>query len=168
MVLSLDDLPAGVSIKEDGYARKDGDVSFQRDFAIGNATIGQSQLIGLQSNAELMDSAAAAAIAVRAVPGLVNSAEGKKLFADAFAQGAGFEAESLVVEELAAGRIGDEATALHASFDTQAGPFEAVFVFIASGRAAGQIYAAGAKGKVVPADVLALARTMARKMEAGQ
>jgi hypothetical protein len=166
MVLSVDDLPAGVSVKEDGYVTSGGDVSFQRDFALGNATIGQSELIGLQSNVERMDSAAAAAIAVRAVPGIVKGPQGTKLFSDAFAQGAGFEAESLVIDELPGEEIGDESAVLHATFDTRVGPFEAVFVFIAEGRAAGQIYAAGAKGKVLSDDVLALARTMAKKMEA--
>ena len=115
-----------------------------------------------------MGSAAEAALAVRAVSGIVQGPEGKKLFSDAFAQGAGFDAESLEIEELPAEGIGDAATVLHATFDTRAGPFEAVFVFIASGDAAGQIYAAAAKGKIFPDDILALARTMAQKMEAEQ
>ena len=168
MVLGLDDLPAGVSIESDGFASEGGDVSFQREFALGNATIGKSELIGLQSNVERMDSAAEAALAVRAVSGIVQGPEGKKLFSDAFAQGAGFDAESLEIEELPGEGIGDAATVLHATFDSRAGPFEAVLVFFASGDVGGQIYAAAAKGKIFPADVLALARTMAQKMEAEQ
>ena len=169
MVLSLDDLPAGVTIKNDGYITKDnGDVSFEREFALGNANIGRSALIGLQSNVERMDSAAAAALAVAAVPSIVKGPDGAKLFANAFGEGAGFKADSIRIRELPASGIGDRTTALHATFDTRVGPFEAVFVFIASGRAAGQIYAAAAKGKVHPADIFALARTMATKMEAGR
>ena len=168
MVLSLEDLPSGVSIEQDGFVTDGGDVSFEREFALGNATIGRSELIGLSSNAERTDSAAAAKLAVRAVPGIVRGAAGKQLFSQAFAEGAGFDAESLEIEELPGERIGDEATVLHATFDTRAGPFEAVFVFIAEGTAAGQIYAAGAKGNVSPEDILALARTMAAKMEAEQ
>ena len=166
MVLALDDLPAGVTIEQGGFVEDDGDVSFEREFALGNATIGRSELIGLQSNAERMGSAAEAALAVQAVSGIVKGESGAQLFSSAFEQGAGFEAKSLRVEELDAEGIGDETTALHASFETRAGPFEAIFVFIASGRAAGQIYAAGAKGRVFPEDILALARTMAKKMEA--
>ena len=168
MVLSLDDLPPGVTVKEDGYVTDDGDVSFEREFALGNASIGRSALIGLQSNVERMDSTAAAALAVQAVSAVVKGPAGSKLFSDAFVQGAGFDADSLRIEELPAEGIGDEATVLHATFDTRAGPFEAVFVFIASGPAAGQIYAAGAKSKVFPDDILALARTMAQKMAAEQ
>jgi hypothetical protein len=166
MVLGLEDLPDGVSIETDGYSSDGGDVSFSREFALGNATIGRSQLIGLESNVERMDSAAEAAVVVQAVSGVVKGEAGKKLFSDAFAEGAGFDAESLEIEELPGKGLGDASTVLHATFDTRVGPFEAVFVFVASGRAAGQIYAAGAKGKIVPADVLALARTMAKKMEA--
>jgi hypothetical protein len=166
MVLGLDDLPAGVSIEKDGFVHDDGDVSFEREFALGNATIGRSDLIGLSSNAERMDSAAEAALAVQAVSGIVAGPQGKQLFSDAFAQGAGFDAKSLEIEELSGEGIGESATVLHATFDTRAGLFEAVFVFIAEGRAAGQIYAAGAKGKVIPDDIVALARTMAKKMRA--
>lgn len=169
MVLSLDDLPAGVTVKNDGYVTKDnGDVSYEREFALGNSSIGRSALIGLQSNVERMDSATAAALAVAAVPSIIKGPDGAKLFANAFGEGAGFKAESIRIRELPASGIGDRTTALHATFDTRVGPFEAVFVFIANGRAAGQIYAAGAKGKVHAGDILALARTMATKMEAGR
>ena len=40
MVLGLEDMPAGVSIENDGFVTEGGDVSFERDFALGNATIG--------------------------------------------------------------------------------------------------------------------------------
>jgi hypothetical protein len=166
MVLSLDDLPEGVAIEEDGYVTDGDDVSFEREFAVGNATIGRSELIGLSSNAERLDSAAESALAVRAVPGIIQGAEGKKLFADSFSAGAGLNATNLEIEEIPVEGIGDAVSVLHATFDTRAGPFEAVFVFIAEGRAAGQIYAAGAKGKVFPEDIVALARTMAHKMDA--
>ena len=166
MVLALADLPEGVTIEKDGFVSDGGDVSFERDFALGNSTIGRSELIGLSSNAERMDSAAAAALTVQAVSGIIQGQAGKELFSDAFSQGAGFDAESLEIEEISGEGIGDAATVLHATFDSRVGPFEAVLVFIASGRNAGQIYAAGAKGKVVVEDVLALARTMAQKMEA--
>ena len=168
MVLALKDLPFGVSVKNEGYVTGGDDVSFQRDFALGNANVGKSELIGLQSNAERMDSAAEAAVAVKAVSGAVKGPAGRKLFSESFAQGAGFSAESLRINELSGEGIGDEATVLHATFDTRLGPFEAILVFIAEGRAAGQVYAAGAKGKVVADDILRLARTMARKMEAEQ
>jgi hypothetical protein len=166
MVLALTDLPFGVSVKDEGYVTGGDDASFQRDFALGNAKIGKSELIGLQSNAERMDSAAEAAVAVKAVSGVVQGPAGRKLFAESFAQGAGFSAESLRINELPGEGIGDEATVLHATFDTRAGPFEAILVFVAEGRAAGQIYAAGAKGKIFAEDILGLARTMARKMKA--
>jgi hypothetical protein len=107
-------------------------------------------------------------LAVAAVSQIVKGPEGANLFANAFGAGAGFDATSVKIRELPAEGIGDRTSALHASFDTRAGPFEAVFVFIANGRAAGQIYAAAAKGKIDPDDILALARTMANKMEADQ
>ena len=166
MVLALTDLPFGVSVKNEGYATDGDDVSFQRDFALGNAKVGTSELIGLQSNAERTDSAAEAAVAVKAVSGVIKGPAGRKLFSESFAQGAGFSAKSLRIDELSGEGIGDEATVLHATFDTRVGPFEAILVFIAEGRAAGQIYAAGAKGKVAPDDILGLARTMAKKMSA--
>jgi hypothetical protein len=166
MVLALTDLPFGVSVKNEGYATKGDDVSFHRDFALGDARIGLSELIGLQSNAERMDSAAEAAVAVNAVSGVVKGEAGRKLFSESFAQGAGFSPESLRIDELPGEGIADEATVLHATFDTGVGPFEAILVFMAQGRAAGQIYAAGAKGKIFADDILRLARTMARKMEA--
>ena len=147
MALGLEDLPAGVSVDNEGFTSDGGDVSFEREFALGNATIGQSELIGLQSNVERMDSAAEATLAVQAVSGIVQAPAGKQLFSDAFAQGAGFDAQSLEIEELSGEGIGDAATVLHATFDTRAGPFEAVLVFLASGDTAGQIYAAAAKGR---------------------
>ena len=168
MVLALEDLPFGVSVKNDGYVSEGEDVSFQRDFAPGNVKIGQSELIGLQSNSERMDSAAEAAVAVKAISGIVKEPAGKKLFAESFAQGAGFSPKSLRIEELPGEGIGEEATVLRATFDTQGGPFEAVLVFMSQGSAAGQIYAAGPRGKVFADDILALARTMAKKMEAEQ
>ena len=126
MVLALKDLPFGVSVKNEGYVTGGDHVSFQRDFALGNAKVGQSELIGLQSNAELMDSAAEAAVAVKAVSGVVKGPAGRKLFSESFARGAGFSAESLRINELSGEDIGDKATVLHATFDTRAGPFEAI------------------------------------------
>jgi hypothetical protein len=168
MVLALEDLPFGISVKNEGYLGGGDDVSFQRDFALGNAKIGKSELVGLQSNAERMDSAAEAAVAVKAVSRVIKGPAGRKLFSESFARGAGFSAESLRIDELPSEGIGDETTVLHATFDTKVGPFEAILVFIAEGRAAGQVYAAGARGKVAPDDILALARTMAKKMEAAK
>ena len=168
MVLALKDLPFGVSVKNEGYVTGGDDVSFQRDFALGNTKVGKSELIGLQSNAERMDSAAEAAVAVNAVSGAVKGPAGRQLFAESFAKGAGFSAESLRINELPGEGIGDEATVLHATFETGVGPFEAILVFIAEGRAAGQVYAAGAKGKVAADDILGLARTMARKMRVAE
>jgi hypothetical protein len=166
MVLAREDLPFGASVKDEGYLTEDGDVSFHRDFALGNAKIGLSELIGLQSSAERLASAAEAAVAVNAVPGLVKGEAGKKLFAESFAQGAGFSPESLRIDELPGEGIAGEATVLHATFDTSVGPFEAILVFMSQGRAAGQLYAAGAKGKIFADDILGLARTMAQKMKA--
>jgi hypothetical protein len=166
MVLAITDLPFGVSVQNEGYIGQGDKVSFQRDFALGNAKVGRSELIGLQSNVERMDSAGQAAAAVDAVARVIKGPEGKKLFSESFAQGAGFSADSLRVDELPGEGIADEATVLHASFDSRVGPFEAILVFMAEGRAAGQVYAAGAKGKIFANDILGLARTMARKMEA--
>ena len=105
MVLALKDLPFGVSVKNEGYVTGGDDVSFQRDFALGNTKVGKSELIGLQSNAERMDSAAEAAVAVKAVSGAVKGPAGRKLFAESFAKGAGFSAESL--RDQRAARRGD-------------------------------------------------------------
>ena len=134
MVLALKDLPFGVSVKNEGYVTDGDDVSFQRDSRSATRRSGKSELIGLQSNAERMDSAAEAAVAVNAVSGVVKGPAGQKLFAESFAQGAGFSAESLRINELPGEGIGDEATVLHATFDTRVGPFEAILVFIAEGR----------------------------------
>lgn len=168
MVLQLEDLPDGVSIEKDGYVKDGGDVSFEREFDLGTTRIGESELVGLQSNVEQMDSATEASLVVGLVGDIIEGPEGAKLFAQAAGAEGGFDPKSVEITRIPAEGIGDKSTLLHGTFDVSGITFEAVFAFIAVGRAAGQIYAMGGEGNVQTDDVVELARTMAKRMETGR
>ena len=111
-----------------------------------------------------MDSAAEAAVAVKAVSQARARRRRQEAVRGVIRPGRRFRSRRVSRSTSSPPRgIGDEATVLHASFDTRVGPFEAVLVFMARAARRARSTRQAPKGKVVPDDILALARTMAQE-----
>jgi hypothetical protein len=61
-------------------------------------------------------------------------------------------------------RVGDASVFVFATFDTPAGGFDSLFVYVRIGRTLGTLYATAPKGKLKVADVAALAEKMTNRM----
>ena len=167
MALSLDDLPAGVSIDHEGYvADEDTVASYEREFDLGEAHIGASQLSGLESDIDLYKDSLETSGAFAGFQTLFTGESSEEFFASALSQGAGFEATNVQAESVTLPDLGDDSFAVHVSFDTPLGSYESAFVFVQTGRVVGTLTVTGPAGEVSVTDVELLAEAMTERMEA--
>ena len=164
--LSLADLPAGVKVEQEGYGEPDADVlaRFSREFDLGTTKIGRSQLTSLEAEVELYGEESDATATLLGTEAVLSGAGGKELFASGFTGEAGFSPENLELKVLDRARVGDASVFVFATFDTPAGGFDSLFVYVRVGRMLGTLYATATKGKLKVADVAALAEKMANRM----
>jgi hypothetical protein len=169
MALSLDDLPGGVSIDQEGYVEDEDTVaSYEREFDLGLAYIGSSRPMWLESDIDLYDNATEASGAFAGNELLMATSESApELFASFLSEGAGVEATNVRGERLPTPGLGDESLALRLFVDWPFGSYESNYVFVRTGPVIGTLVLTGLEGDVAPVDALPLAEAMATRM-AGQ
>lgn len=167
MALSLDDLPAGVSIDHEGYVEDEDTVaSYEREFDLGSVRIGTSSFIGMETDIDLYESVAKASATLTAVEAIFTSESGAEFFATTFAEGAGFEATDINLEPASIPHLGDDSFAVHATFGTAFGPFEHFFAFIRVDSTLGTLIFASLGGELNVSDAASLAEALAQRMAA--
>ncbi len=167
MALSLDDLPAGVSIDREGYVEDEDTVaSYEREFDLGEALIGSSRFISLENDLHLYEDSAKAAAFLATFEAPYMSEAGAELFAAGFAEGAGFEASNIRTQPVPIPDLGDDSFAVVISFDTPLGAFEAVHIIVRVGRALSLFILAGLAGESDVADVVPLVEAMVERVAA--
>jgi len=167
MALGLDDLPAGASIDREAFvADEDTLASYEREFDVGSTSIGGSQLVGLECDIDLYESALEASGVFAAIETIYGGERATEFFASFFEQGAGFAPSDVVVKQPDIPEIGDEAVAIHASTGTPVGTFKYVFIWVRVDRALGVLILTALEGEVLVEDAVPLAQAMAERMEA--
>ncbi len=168
MALSLDDLPATVSIDREGYVEDEDTVaSYEREFDPGQARIGGSRLISLKNDIDLFEGASDASAFFTTFEALYTSEAGAELFASGFAERSDFEATNVQAEPAVVPDLGDESFAVVISFDTPLGSFDAVNAIVRMDRVLGLLIVVGSAGEIDVTDVVSLAEAMTERMEAG-
>jgi len=166
MALSLDDLPAGVSIDQEGYVEDEDTVaSYEREFDLGLAHIGSSRAMWLESDIDLYEDAAEASSAFATNELLMATSESApELFASFLSEGAGVEVTNVRAERLPTPGLGDESMAMRLFVDWPFGSCESNYVLVRTGRVVGTLVLTGLEGNVDAADALPLAEAMAARM----
>jgi hypothetical protein len=153
MALAPADLAAGAGIEREGYVDDpDAVAAFERVFASRGLELDGSRLVGLASGARLYDSAVIASFALDALD--AGAATGPAALAGA---GDG----TALAGPIARDGVGDAAVA----FESASGGRRVTVLFVRVGRAVGWLAAVLAERG--PADVGALARTLAGRVDAG-
>ncbi len=167
MALSLDDFPPGVTIDREGYvADEDTVASYEREFDLGIVLLGGSELIGLENDIALYQSALEAS-AILAASESIFTGESAAEFAASFAsEGAGFEVTNPRIDPIPLPDLGDGSFAVSFTYDTPLGTFENIFVYVQVGRALGTLILTEEPGKVSISDVLPLAEAMTARTRA--
>jgi len=166
MALSLDDLPPGVTIDREGYvADEDTVASYEREFDLGLVLLGGSELIGLENDIALYQSAVEASSIVAASEAIFTGESAAEFAASFASEGAGFEVTNPRIGPIPLPTLGDGSFGVSFSYDTPLGPFENVFIYVQVGRAVGTLILSEEPGKVSVSDVLPLAEAMAGRMQ---
>jgi hypothetical protein len=167
MVLSLDDLPAGVSIDREGYVEDEDTVaSYEREFDLGLTPIGASLFGSLQNDIDLYDSDVEAAGTFTGMRALFTSETAAEFFASALSAGGGFEATNVSSEPVVLPDLGDASFGVLAAFDSPFGPFRAIWIFVKVDGSIGSLIITAPAGELDPADAVPLAEAMTARMEA--
>jgi hypothetical protein len=166
LVVGLADLPDGFSIREEGVIPASGTVvgAYRRSFDSGNARLGESALAELASDMALFESPQAAAAALANILGGLLDDDVSESFADLVDVYTGIEARNLQGQTLATRTLGDSAVVSRATFDTDAGRAEAVFVVVLVGPLQHALFLLGPAGSVQIEDATDLARSVVPRM----
>ncbi len=167
MALSLDDLPAGVSIDHEGYVEDEDTVaSYEREFDLGSVSIGSSRPISLESEVDLYENATEASGRLAAFELIATSESGVDLLAPVVSERVGFRATDVRLEPLPTSGLGEDSVGFRVSFDSPLGRLEMTFIFVRVDRAVGSVSLMGLGGKVDSTDAISLAEAMAARMAA--
>jgi len=169
MALSLDDLPADVFIGREGYVEDEDTVaSYEREFYQGPRALPPDTLPGhsLESDIDLYDSAAEAAVATRKLEAVWMSESAEELVASGFDEAGGYEPTNVQSKSLLLYDMGDKSLAVRVSFDTPEGSYDSVLVLVRTGEVVGTLIVTGLAGRVGVTDVVPLAEAMTERMEA--
>jgi hypothetical protein len=168
MALSLDDLPAGVSIDREGYVEDEDTVaSYEREFDLGQARVGSSRFVGLECQMDLYESTLEASAIIAGMESIYAGESVEEFFASFLSGEAGLEATNISVELAPLLDLGDDSFAVHVILETAIGPFEYVFAFFRVDDTIGVVIATSMGDEVDVNDVIPLAETMAERMAAG-
>jgi hypothetical protein len=158
------DLPRGARVVRQEWVQQGRRVRFAREFA--PVTVGRSVLLRLESDVERTPDAPAARAAIEQIAALM--AQGASQAVVQAPLGPTAARDRVRLRRLDATGIGDRAIAVQVRVGTSgADTLEVVFVYVAVGRALGQLHAIGGAGALHAADVLVLARRFARRMGSG-
>jgi hypothetical protein len=166
MALSVDDLPAGVSIASEGYLDEDATIaSFHRVFEVRGSSLGGSELVSLESDAKVFDTVFSSQAVLDSV-GRSFVTGAAAVIRDALGR-QGLEPEALRVEPLAGFEAGDASVAFASTLETSVGTLEGTFVFVQVGRAIGSVAAVSTGANASPEDIRPLITALVSRLEAG-
>ena len=166
MLPTLDDLPEGAVLESEGFdLSTDAVAAYEREFGASGAVfeLGSSQVVTVTATVELAESALDARGPVLVMKGVDPTVFGE-LVGGAFAEGAGFEAESVEFQGLELPDVGDAMAGFLMKTETAVGDFDAHMVFFAVGRISVQIIAMGPAGNLDLKDTLYLVRLVEEKV----
>ncbi len=163
---TLADIAPGAIIGGEGYVEDtDALLTYEREFEAEGLffTLGLSQLSNLSSTVEMYATSSDAS-----APVLVMRAMDPQLFAQlagpAFAEGAGFSSENVVVEAIDLPAIGDATAGFLMKAQTAAINLDVYMLWFAQGRIAAQLIAGGPRGQVHSDDVARIARLIDQRI----
>ena len=163
---TLADIAPGAIIEGEGYVQDtDALLTYEREFEAEGLffTLGLSQLSNLSSTVEMYATSSDAS-----VPVLVMRAMDPQLFAQlagpAFAEGAGFSPENVVVEAIDLPAIGDATAGFLMRVQTPPINLDVYMMWFAQGRIAAQLIAGGPRGQVHSDDVARIARLIDQRI----
>jgi hypothetical protein len=164
----LADLPAGFSVRREGFVPVEAPIvaGFRRDFDPGQARLGESQLVELTSDVVLFETSDQADAALATILASLLGGEVEQRFANIIRASVGIEATNLQGQTLATQALGDGAVVSRATFDTEAGRAEAVFVVVRVGELHHVVFLIGPAGDVHVDDATDLARSVVPRLEA--
>jgi len=148
--LALQDLPAGVTVGEEGQKSKNGKVTYFRSFNVAGRSILGSRFLTLRAESDLMSKEAAA----RASMNVFGSKEGRTVMLHAFNRGAGISGHSTIapLADLPDGLVGSVI-----SLRAPKGPFKAFLITLRVKNVVETLSAFGPAGEVDAADLAAIA-----------
>jgi hypothetical protein len=148
--LAVQDLPAGVTVGEEGQKSKNGKVTYFRSFNIAGRSILGSRFLTLRAESDLMSKEAAA----RASMNVFGSKDGRTVMLHAFDRGAGIPGHSTIapLADLPDGLVGSVI-----SVRTPKGPFKAFLITLRVKNVVETLSAFGPAGEVDAADMAAIA-----------
>ena len=165
MALDTDDLPDGATVETESYvADEDTESSYEREFDVEGVPFAGSELAGLENDIDLYENDGEAGAIFIAVKAIFTGEDAAEFFAQFFQEGADFEATNMLVSEVSAPTVGDESFVVRATYDTPAGPFENLFLYVRSGRANGILIVTALGGAVQIEDLIPLQASLAEKM----
>jgi hypothetical protein len=165
MALSLDDLPAGVSIEHEGYVEDEDTVaSYEREFDPGPVHIGASEALYLESQVELYENIVGASGRLTSFEVLATSESGEDLLEPAISEKVGFAATDVRLESLPTPGLGDDSVAFRVSFDSPLERLEMTFIFVRVDRAVGSVSLMGLAGETDSTHAVSLAEAVAAHM----
>lgn len=163
---TLADIAPGAIIGGEGYVEDtDALLTYEREFEAEGLffTLGLSQLSNLSSTVEMYATSSDAS-----APVLVMRAMDPQLFAQlagpAFAEGAGFSSENVVVEAIDLPAIGDATAGFLMRVQSAAINLDVYMLWFAQGRIAAQLIAGGLRGQIHLDDVARIARLIDQRI----
>jgi hypothetical protein len=167
LALALTDLPPGFTVRREGYVEASGEVvgDFRRYFDPGTSALGESLLADLSSDVALFSDEEAAQDAIGGILAALLGDQVEAAFADLVLHSVGIEATNIEGETLASRDIGESAVIARATFDTEAGLADAIFVLVLVGRLHHALFLIGPPGDVQLEDAEALARAVVPRLQ---
>lgn len=168
LAVGLADLPEGFSIGREGVVPASGPVvnAYRRAFDPGDARLGTSALVELASDVALFESPEAAEAALASILAGLLGENVEETFASLVNAYVGIEATNLAGQTLATQTLGDSAVVSSATFDTDAGRAEAVFLVVLVGSLHHALFLLGPAGSVHVEDATDLAEAVVPRMRA--
>lgn len=168
LALQLSELPAGFAVRREDFVDVSGDVvgEFRRSFDPGDASLGQSRLADLSSDVALFRSEQVAGAALGTILAALLGDQVEQAFAGIVRAAAGIEATNIEGETLVTRDLGDSAIVARATFDTDAGRAEAVYLVVHVGRLHHALFLIGPAGSVSLVDARTLAEAVLPRLEA--
>jgi hypothetical protein len=172
MALGVRDLPAGASVKSQGYATTEDFVAeYDRDFAPGTVRLGGKRLLELQSVIDLARSAGEASIFVSALRQVLRTKAGRAALVKQVKSG--FSSSDLKPDHVRVGKavslgVGEDSLAFAIDLGTPLGDVQLIFSVIRVDRiVSGVIYAGNFGAKLAPRSSTPLQRSIAAHIRAG-
>ena len=163
---TLADLPEGATIASEGFTEEADNLGYyEQEFSPTNLYIelGSSKVMSISTTVELHASAFDAKAPVLVLKALDPEVFGE-LAGTAFAEGAGFTPEALVLEALDLPQIGDAGAGFLMKIETAVGDFDGYLMWFAQGRIVAQLILLGPAGQVDLENVIPLAQLIDKRI----